>query len=156
MHPTFRRAWGANLACSSFRVSSPLLQVETSVRSVDSCLSTISPTVYFRIVLRIVNVKSFPRQPKRPAALGLHDSVFHQGHTSPSFHRKPQLWPLATSPIGVSELSATAAPCITTQDTDRPTKPRNAPNRQIISYSPDNHLYMAPGLRSPHESSNAW
>ena len=40
LHPTFRRAWGANLACSSFRISSPLQQVETSVRSVDSCLST--------------------------------------------------------------------------------------------------------------------
>jgi len=131
LHPTFRRAWGANLACSSFRVSSPLQQVEISVRSVDSCLSTISPTVYFfLIVLRIVNVKSFPRQPKCPEALGLH--VFHQGHTSPSFHRKPQLRPLATSPIGVSELSATAALCITTQDTDRPTKPRN---RQISQSS---------------------
>ena len=45
------------------------------------------------------------------------------GLTSPSpSHYKPQLRPVAISPVGVPELSATAAPCITTQDTDRITK----------------------------------
>ena len=44
------------------------------------------------------------------------------GLTSPPFYHKPQLRPVATSPVRVPELSATAAPCITTQNTGRLTK----------------------------------
>ena len=45
----------------------------------------------------------------------------------PPSHRKPQLLPLAASPAGIHEPSATATRCITTQDTDRST----ALNRRI-------------------------
>jgi len=44
-----------------------------------------------------------------------------RGGLTPS-HSKPQLPPLTISPVGVHEPSATAAPSITIQDRDRPTK----------------------------------
>ena len=56
----------------------------------------------------------------------------------PPSHHKPQLWPLATSLVGVPELFATAVPCITPTDTDRLTKGFKSPDFPTISDSPDN------------------
>ena len=56
----------------------------------------------------------------------------------PPSHHKPQLWPLATSLVGVPELSATAAPCITTTGTDRLTRGFKSLDFPAISDSPDN------------------
>ena len=78
--------------------------------------------------------------------------------TSPPSHRKPQLWPLATSHFGIPEPSAAAAaaPCITTQDTDRLPKGFKSPDFPVVSDSLDSPFYVAPGSPSPHESSNTW
>ena len=63
---------------------------------------------------------------------------------------------LSTSLVGVHERSSTAAPCITTPDTDRPTKGFKSPDFPTISDLLDNSFYMTPDSPSPHESSNPW
>ena len=86
------------------------------------------------------------------------------GLTSPPpSNRKPPLQPLATSPVGVPEPSATAAPPIM-QPVSPPKTPRKRtgsrrglklPEFPIISDSPDNPFYVAPGPPSPGEESES-
>jgi len=86
------------------------------------------------------------------------------GLTSPPpSHRKPQVQPSATPPVGVPEPSATAALPIT-QPVSPPKTPRKRtgprkglklPEFPIISDSPDNPFYEAPGSPSPGEESES-
>jgi len=86
------------------------------------------------------------------------------GLTSPPpSHRKPQLQPLATSPVDVPESSATAAlpimqpvsPPKTPRKRTGPRKGLKLPEFPIILDSPDNPFYEAPGSPSPGEESES-
>jgi len=115
--------------------SKPCLLFVPSFQSTNFCsiswqlfvhrVTTISPTVYFRVVLRIVNVKSFSRQLKRPEALGLHDSVFHLRPFIASLNCG--LWQLHLLLfLNFLRLLHPASPPKIRTD------PRNAPNRRIL------------------------
>jgi len=84
------------------------------------------------------------------------------GLTSPPpSHRKSQLQPLATSPVSVPEPSVTAVPPVmqpvsppkTPRKRTGPRKDFKLPEFPIVSDSPDNPFYVAPGSPSPGEES---